>query len=484
VTEGAIAPAYALAHIAPDYWASLSDAEQLVAAFDFSLWLRPDQRVPEHDFGTFGCIGGRGWGKSHCLAYAINQRIERGDARSIALMAPNDDRVKEVQADFLVAMSPPWFQAEHYAGGVRWPNGVVATAFTPEAPGRPRSGNFDLSWACEIVDWQASTRAEAFSNLNFATRVGKAQIFWDTTSKGKNEVIQALVKQSESDPVTHILRRGTTFDNPLLSRKYLRRVYTSFPVGTRRHLEELYGQVFAESAGALWEQAWIDDYRRAMAPSDPEITIVGLDPALSASGDADETGILVACRDRLKEYYVLRDLSGRLAPETWAAIVVDECARGASGVVVERNHAGDMPRDLLKVHGARKGMAIRVLGKSGDGTDEPFPRARPGVIHVREVTSTKSKETRASAPASLYHEGRVHHVGTFDLLELEQTTWEPGKSRSPNRLDALAQAINELAEIRVDERVDGRAAVATAAAAQKLLLAGLANYRGGRRVGL
>jgi phage terminase large subunit-like protein len=471
-----ISPAYALAHVAPNWFDTLSDVELLAAAFDFDMWLRPEQRVPRTPFDSYGVLAGRGWGKTFGIAVEINRRVEANELHSLALMAPNDDRVDEVQASILVALSPPWFKAEKYAGGVRWPNGVVTEVFTPLAPGRSRSGNFELCWLTEIVDWQATTRWEAYCNITTATRVGAAQVFWDSTSKGKNEVIQHLLRERDADPERNIVQRGVIFDNPLLTREYIRKEVRKYVKGSRRYREEMLGEVFAESAGALWHQQWLDDNRLTDTPRNLEIVIVVIDPSQSGGPDADEAGMCVAGRYDGSHIAVMRDLSARMAPETWAKAAVARCKLDAAGVVYERNNAGDMPRDLIKVHAEREGMRVEVLTND----KQPFPRRTPGVVYVRSVVSRDSKECRAEAPAALYQEGRVHHVGVHDLLELEQTTWEPG-GKSPNRLDACVWAVTELADLSRQAKPKATEGdIAAVADMQRQLLASLRG--GGRRL--
>ena len=46
--------------------------------------------------------------------------------------------------------------------------------------------------------------------------------------------------------------------------------------------------------------------------------------------------------------------------------------------------------------------------------------------------------------ATLYEQGKVHHVGVLSALENECTTWTPDVDQSPNRIDALVWAISEL----------------------------------------
>jgi phage terminase large subunit-like protein len=235
------------------------------------------------------------------------------------------------------------------------------------------------------------------------------------------------------------------FDNPLLSQVYLRDECAKYVIGSRRYQEEVEGRVFAESAGALWHQDWLDANRKASSPGGP-LRLVALDPALSTHADADATGICVGERADDGHVYALRDRSGKYPPEEWGDMVVDECVRGAAGVILERNHLGDHPTYVIRSRAdsraKRDGITldVRVLPKDG----KPFPPRAPGVIYVREVVAASSKTTRASGPASETEAGRVHLVGLMPELELELTTYEPGTRRSPNRLDAFVYLVLEL----------------------------------------
>jgi phage terminase large subunit-like protein len=64
-------------------------------------------------------------------------------------------------------------------------------------------------------------------------------------------------------------------------------------------------------------------------------------------------------------------------------------------------------------------------------------------IAVTEVTSRRGKALRADPIAALYEQGRVHHVGLFNELEDQMTSWVLGES-SPDRLDALVHALTYL----------------------------------------
>jgi phage terminase large subunit-like protein len=474
-----IAPWYALAHLDPDAFDRMPAAQAIVALSDAVAMLRPPQLVPRRPFGSYGVIAGRGWGKTTGIAIEINRRVRNGQCRKPALIAPTEDRVKRVQIANLIETAPLDFKPAPYSGSVRWPNGVEAECYTPEAPGRTRSGNFDLAWLTELVDWAPNTRWEAFTNINTANRKADAPMFWDTTSRGKNEVIQFLIQQHEEDPQRHLFERGTMFENYAIQACKMRDTVRQYVVGSRLYDEEILGLVFTEAAGALWRQEWLDEHRRAAAPAAPELSLLGLDPALSKHRDADAVGLVRVERDRDGELYVTRDFSERMTPDEYASIVIAECARDCAGVVLERNHAGDHPRDIIRAKAELKGMRIELLAP-----ERKFPRRSPGTIYIREVVSTRDKESRASAPAALYQARRVHHIGVHAALELELTTWEPGSSRSPNRLDALTMAINELAGLTVPGRHDGKRAVAAARDVHDALRDALRGTGGSRRMGL
>ena len=64
--------------------------------------------------------------------------------------------------------------------------------------------------------------------------------------------------------------------------------------------------------------------------------VSAIDPAASSGGEADETGIVVAGRDRGGHGWVLADLSGRYAPVEWArAAIAAYHAHAADRIVAE-----------------------------------------------------------------------------------------------------------------------------------------------------
>lgn len=466
-----------IAALTPGFLDSLTPLERYVLPSLFDVWRRPEQALTDAGWRSWGFICGRGWGKTWAIAVYINDAVERGTARHIGLMCTNEDRADEVQIQSLIDTAPPWFKPERYRGGVRWPNGVIAEVYTPVAPEAARGPNFDLVWLCEIVAWQASTRKAAFDNITTACRRGpNPRYIWDTTSKGLNNVIKFLVDQNAAEPKLHRLTRGTIFDNPLLTADYLAdecRKYSG-----RRAREELLGEVFTGADGALWQLDTIADHRRYVRPERPEITLVSVDPSLTANPESDECGIVVGSRGQDGHAYVEEDLSGRMPVEEWGALVVDTClSRRAAGVLLETNHAGDLARGPIVAAAKTRAIAVRITPR-----DKPIPRFTPGVLYIKELFSRADKLSRATGPAAETDAGRVHHVGEHAELELQLCTFD-GTGKSPNRYDAAVQLVNELASLTA-AKPPRTAADTNVQAAQTRLREELRKIGAGARVGM
>jgi phage terminase large subunit-like protein len=474
-----ITPASAVAHLRPRLLDDLSEAEQLLALHDVTLWLRPEQVVPPPGrWRSLTYVAGRRHGKTFGIAYDLNRGVEAGDITKPGLVAPTEDDLRKVQVAAIIETAVPWFRPEPYKLGVRWPNGVETLTGTANLE-RPLSGvTTDYVWMTELVKWGNNADA-AFNDVTTTCSLGRhPRYLVDTTSSGVNRLILRCIAAHNASPDIHLLRRGTMFGNPHLSPGYLATEVGKYVWGSRRAREELLGEAFTETAGALWEQDWIDRGRRAAAPLAPEQVLLAWDPAMSDSHDADEQGLCKACSKRADgraEVYVTHDLSGRAKPSDIAKRIVAECKLDAAGVIVETNRGGVMMREAIETYARSEGLAVEVLRH-----DQVIPRRTPGRIYVKEVKTAHTKETRAHAPAALYQQGRVHHVGTFVQLEAEMVTWEPDSPRSPNRLDACAYVVSELAGVATPV-ADGRAAVADAASAQAELQRMISDRRGRAR---
>ncbi len=460
------------ARLCPEWWRELPPAARLMLAYRFKWWARADQRIPQHRWRTCGFDGGRGRGKTTLIAAEINRRVEAGGETIIGLMAPSELRVHEVQISALRLTAPPWFMPQVVKQQLLWPNGVIGMIYTPGAEGKPRGSNHSTSWCTELVDWTPGTQVEAWNNLSSATRVGRSggQIFWDSTHKGRNELLEKLQAAHDTNPTENVIIGGTTFDNPMFPGPTLRGMWAQYS-GVRRE-EELFGRSFRAADGALWTQAVIDKYRVAAAP---EIVTehVGIDPAFTTADGADLTGLHRAGASADGHVYLLEDRSGRYKPDEWGDIAIGWMPKGGR-CTIETNQGGNLNSHVLQSRAALRGMGVVRVGR-----EDEWPRAEPSVVYVREVHSRESKGTRADGPAAETEAGRVHVVGELPDLELEMTTFVPGSKKSPNRLDAAVFAITELRGLGRDAVADPGDGM-RAAAAMNAALQGGAQPNAGR----
>lgn len=174
----------------------------------------------------------------------------------------------------------------------------------------------------------------------------------------------------------------------------------------------------AEVPGALWTRDLIDGTRVAEHPPLKRI-VVAVDPSGGEGEGHDEVGIVAAGIGHNGHVYVLDDESGSFSPNGWGAKAVATYSKHkADRIVAEVNYGGAMVEHV-----------IRTVD----------PRAS-----YKAVSASRGKDIRAEPIASLYEQGKVHHVGTHIALEDEMTTWKPGSKKSPNRMDALVWALTEL----------------------------------------
>ena len=95
----------------------------------------------------------------------------------------------------------------------------------------------------------------------------------------------------------------------------------------------------------------------------------------------------------------------------------------------------------------REYEADRIIGEVNNGGDliETLLRSIDRDIPFRAVRASKGKIKRAEPIAALYEQGRVHHVGSFDKLEEQMTSYVPSMiTASPDRMDALVWGLTEL----------------------------------------
>ena len=155
--------------------------------------------------------------------------------------------------------------------------------------------------------------------LMFGLRLGEDPRVMVTTTPRPTRLLKSLV----ADP-TVAISRGTTYQNRAnLAGAFLQQIIKKYE-GTRLGRQELNAELLDDVPGALWSRALIEAARPPMGFVMPDLVrvVVAIDPAASSGEDADETGIIVAGKDKDSRGYVLADLSGHHTPIEWARIAV------------------------------------------------------------------------------------------------------------------------------------------------------------------
>jgi len=224
-----------------------------------------------------------------------------------------------------------------------------------------------------------------------------------------------LFKKAEADKSGRWAAfRFTSHDNPYISKTALSAIAQDMTALAVR--QEIMAEDVDSSPGALWKRADIEANRVMNKPEMDQI-VIAVDP--SATSEGDEAGVIVAGR-KAREYFTLADHSLQGSPNAWArATVTAFHLFEANCIVAEQNNGGEMV--ALTIHEVDKNVPVEL------------------------VHASRGKATRAEPVATIYEQGRAHHVGTFSALEDEMALWVPGDA-SPNRMDALVWAYTKLME--------------------------------------
>jgi phage terminase large subunit-like protein len=311
----------------------------------------------------------------------------------------------------ILEKSPPWFRPkwEPTRRRLTWPNGAIATTYSAENPDELRGPQHDGAICDELATWRYP---EAWDNLMLGLRLGTdPRVVVGTTPKPVR-----LLKAVRALP-TCVITSGATYENVDNLAPAFREHIISRYEGTRLGRQELGGELIEDNPAALWKREQLEAGRVLKAP-DLVRVVVGVDPAISAKDESDETGIIVAGKGADGHAYVLDDLSLRASPDGWARAAVTAYHRNsADRIVAEVNQGGDMVENT-----------VRTVDRN---------------VAYSAVHASRGKYSRAEPIAALYEQGKVHHVGTFAELEDQQCQWVPG-DKSPDRLDALVWAITAL----------------------------------------
>lgn len=407
-----------------------SDAELRQLEFDWGFWGRTDQQIPPKPWSIWMCLAGRGWGKTRTGTEFIKQRtrgrtpLSRSKARHIALVGETAADVRDVMVEGpsgILANTPKDFRPLYEPSKRRltWPNGAQATLFNAVEPDQLRGPQHDTAWLDEMAKWRYVQ--ETWDQLQFGMRLGDDPEQLITTTPKPLPLIREIIKY----PYTHVTR-GSTFDNKgNLAAAFFAQVIDKY-AGTRLGRQEIEAEILDDVPGSLWQRTQIDATRVSALPALTRI-VIAVDPS-GTYGDeekrSDEVGIAVCGRGTDKHGYLINDLSCNVAPSVWASRIVAAFHEyEADEIVVETNFGGAMVEATLR-------------SVEGGGT-----------LPLKFVTASRGKHIRAQPVASLYEQGKVHHLGSFGDLEDQLCLFTPDGymgRKSPDRADALIWGMTDL----------------------------------------
>lgn len=213
-----------------------------------------------------------------------------------------------------------------------------------------------------------------------------------------------------------------SYDNPHLPPGEVQKMRDEPGMTARIAMQEIDAKFLTESTNALWS---LDLISRSRGKPRDDVkyvrTVIFVDPGnFTSEKNADMTGIIVASIGTDGVKYVRNDFSAHMTPMKLAMA-------------------------LAKIHGHYGGSILYESNQGGEFVKAAIQNVVSGVV-VRGVWSSQAKEHRANVPLQGYELGMVKHEYEFAELENELCNWSPydKRARSPNRIDALCGALNEL----------------------------------------
>lgn len=401
---------------------------------DWSFWARPNQLAPTEEWRTWLILAGRGFGKTRTGAEWVREMALQNPGCRIAMVAETSKDVRHVMVGGESGLmgihskdEMPEFQPTN--SRVTWPNGSVAYLYNATEPDQLRGPQHHFAWCDELAKWQYCQ--ETWDQLQFGLRLGTTPKTVITTTPRPLPILKKLMVDKRV-----FVTRGSTRENAAnMPSSFIDEIMDKY-AGTRLGRQEIDGEILDDIPGALWNRETLDQCRLLETPTDLERVFVAVDPAVTSGEDADEHGIVVVGLARDTEGYargyVLEDASRKGQPEDWARTAVRMYRKWqADKIIAEKNQGGEMVLSVI--------------------------RAEDRTIPVELVHATRGKIVRAEPISTLYEQGRIHHVGRFDLLEDQMCLFAPdllrgGSRGSPDRVDALVWGMTKLFD-----KITGRA---------------------------
>jgi len=404
------------------FFNSLTAEQTELLLYDWSFWARPKQRIPEGAWYLWFIMSGRGFGKTRTGAETIIEWQRRGYG-IFALIGQTTADVRDVMLhgeSGLITVAPPYNRPRYIASKrqIEWPNGAKGFIYSGDEPDQLRGPQHHKGWVDEPGKFKYLE--DCIDMFELGLRIGDNPQYIATGTPKPRPTIKKMVE----DPSTY-LTLGSSFENlSNLSSRFIERVIKKYD-GTRIGEQELYGKLFSDVAGALWNHEVIQKHKVNARPTDFIRIVVAIDPSVTDNERSDEAGIITAGLTAEGHAYVFADDSRKCHPSIWSGLAVKRYKKEQADLVVaETNNGGDLVEMVLQTTGSK--------------------------VNFKKVHAARGKRLRAEPISTLYDKGVVHHVGDFPELESEMCEWVPGED-SPNRLDALVWCLTELMLDDTDE---------------------------------
>jgi len=412
------------------------------------FWLaRPKQRkILRSDADTVLAMSGRSWGKTWAGSHWIIEQARRRPGEDLLMAGETAGDVRDLMIEGqsgVLSVAPGGWEPDYSPSKrkLTFPNGATVTLRSGDKPAGLRGPTVSAVWLDELAKMRFSE--DVWDQAEYVARESDhPQILITTTPR------PGVVADIKDLPETETIG-GPSWENernmPERFKRKLRKAEN-----TRMGRQEVFAEIL-DNSGDLWSAGDISHCRPQDVPELKRV-VIGLDPSVSDQ-EGDECGIVVAGIDASESAYVLFDASGQYSTREWSALVcalhsgrlerAEELLDGTEGlssilsqsypwppadcVHAETNQGGDLIQNSIRVFD--KGLAL-------NGT------------HTQ-----KSKWVRAEPIHSLYQiSGKVTHVGQFASpaeageggLEDQMLDFRQDQSDSPDRVDALCYALDEL----------------------------------------
>jgi phage terminase large subunit-like protein len=425
-------------------------------------WLaRPKQlQAIRSRVDTVMVMCGRGWGKNWLGSHWLIEAARRHQNLAIIGETAADVRDYMVEGPSgILALAPPGMRPEYQPSKRRltFPNGARVTTYSGDKPDQLRGFSGSAMWIDELAKFRYAQAI--WDQVGYTLREGDEQQLLITTTPRPTTIIKTLASSDDVELVT-----GSSFENEAhLGRRMLKTLEKV--KDTRLGRQEIYAKIL-EVTGDLWTY---NDIQRGRVPTDKdgdyllERIVIGLDPSTSDK-EGDEAGIVVIGRAQNDKAYVLADLSGQYTTREWGAVTVAAYQGDLSLIedYLDDTSNPDIRRVLSLDYPWGPAGRIHAERNQGGALVEQQLRTFDARIAYDSTHTSKSKDARAEPVHTLYQMGDVLHVGTFADLEDQMTSFLQDEE-SPDRVDALVYAVQDLMLQDHDETSDAFDAILQAA---------------------